>query len=95
LKRAWQEDENPAWREHVTPYIYRHPEKFRLLAVTNRDDYSSLRWTVDTPEDLQFVRKIYAYFGHDGFSWRDVLALLEQHSQWLEINRHVVQKEAP
>lgn len=93
LARAWREDGNPAWREHVTPYIYRHPEKFRLHAVVNDPDLSFMRWTVDTPEDLKFVRKIYEYFGHDGFSWREVLILLAQHPEWLEINRHVAQKE--
>jgi spore coat polysaccharide biosynthesis protein SpsF len=77
----------------VTPYIYRHPEKFRLHAVVNNPDLSFMRWTVDFAEDLAFVRKIYAYFGHDGFSWREVLQLLEQHPEWQEINRHVAQKE--
>ena len=93
LARAWREDTNPAWREHVTPYIYRHPEKFRLHAVINDADLSSRRWTVDTAADLAFVRKIYEQFSHDGFSWREVLKLLEKHPEWLEINRHVVQKE--
>ena len=51
-----------------------------------------MRWTVDTPEDLAFVRCIYDHFGHDRFSWREVLAVLEQHPEWLEINRHVPQK---
>ncbi len=94
LARAWREDQNPAWREHVTPYIYRHPELFKLQAVSNDVDYSHMRWTVDTPEDLAFVRKIYeAFEGHDTFTWHEVLHLLEQHPEWLEINRNVPQKE--
>jgi len=93
LARAWRDDANPAWREHVTPYIYRQPEKFRLHAVTHDTDLSVMRWTVDTAEDLALVRKIYEYFGHDGFSWREVVKLLEQYPEWLEINRHVAQKE--
>lgn len=95
LERAWREDDNPAWREHVTPYIYRHPEKFALTAVMNDKDYSHMRWTVDTVDDLAFVRKVYDYFGHDAFSWQDVLSTLEEHPEWLEINRHVAQKEVP
>ena len=51
-----------------------------------------MRWTVDTPEDLAFVRRIYEHFGHDRFSWREVLAVLEEHPEWLEINQHVQQK---
>ncbi|HHV53121.1 MAG TPA: NTP transferase domain-containing protein [Synergistaceae bacterium] len=93
LELAWREDKDPAWREHVTPYIYRHPEKFKLHAVTNDVDYSYMRWTVDTPEDLVLVRKIYEHFENDAFSWHDVIKLLENHPEWLEINKHVVQKE--
>ena len=92
LERAWREDVDPAWREHVTPYLYRHPERFRIHGVFNAVDLSHLRWTVDTPEDLELVRRIYGYFDDDAFSWHDVLALLEQHPGWLEINRTVEQK---
>lgn len=93
LERAWHEDRNPAWREHVTPYIYRHPELFSLRAVTNDVDLSNLRWTVDTVEDLALARCIYEYFGHDYFSWREVLAALVEHPNWLTINCHISQKE--
>lgn len=92
LERAWREDRNPAWREHVTPYVYRNPERFSLYGVTNEADYSHMRWTVDTPEDLAFVRRIYDHFGHDLFSWREVLAVLKEHSEWMAINHHVQQK---
>ena len=92
LERAWREDRNHAWRGHVTPYIYRHPEIFTLRNVLNDTDYSHMRWTVDTIEDLTFVRKIYNHFRSDTFAWREVLRLLEAHPEWLEINRHVQQK---
>jgi len=95
LERAWREDDSQAWREHVSPYIYRHPEKFALRAVVNNVDLSSMRWTVDTPEDLAFVRQIYDYFGHDRFSWCEVLAVLEDHPECLEINQRVAQKVVP
>jgi len=92
LERAWKEDNNPAWREHVTPYMYLPQGLFRIAGVSNDVNLSHMRWTVDTVEDLTFVRKIYDHFGHDEFSWRDVLSLLEENPEWLEINRHVVQK---
>ena len=95
LRKAWQEDENPAWREHVTPYIRRHPEKFRIRNVTNDTDYSYMRWTVDTIEDLTFIRQIYDHFQNDAFTWKEVLHLLDVHPEWLEINRHVQQKVVP
>ncbi|MFC2027887.1 cytidylyltransferase domain-containing protein [Chloroflexota bacterium] len=95
LERAWNEDDNPAWREHVTPYILRHPEKFRIRDVTAESDYSYMRWTVDTAEDLAFVRKIYDHFPDDTFSWEDVLRVLEMNPDWLKINQHVQQKVLP
>jgi len=95
LKCAWEEDNNYEWREHVTPYIYRHPEKFTIRTVANDKDLSYMRWTVDTPEDLDFVRHIYEHFCHDHFSWKEVLALLEKNPEWLEINRHIKQRQVP
>ena len=93
LERAWSEDQNPAWREHVTPYIYKTPGAFRIKAFNDRVDRSFMRWTVDTAEDLAFVRKIFEHFKHDDFSWTEVLSLLEIHPEWMEINRHIVQKQ--
>jgi spore coat polysaccharide biosynthesis protein SpsF len=93
LERAWLEDKNPAWREHVTPYIYRHPELFCIRGVCSDTDYSHLRWTVDTPEDFELVKRIYEHFGHNHFGWREVLDVLKQNPEWIEINRNVVQKQ--
>ncbi|HEY2750570.1 glycosyltransferase family protein [Phenylobacterium sp.] len=51
---------DPYEREHVTPYIYRRPEVFRLAGVARAESLAALRWTVDLPEDLTFVRDVYA-----------------------------------
>jgi spore coat polysaccharide biosynthesis protein SpsF len=95
LEKIWHEAHDPAWREHVTPYIYRHPELFNIHGIANEIDLSHLRWTVDTIEDLKFVQRIYEYFGHDRFSWREILSVLDQHPKWKAINRKVAQKELP
>ena len=37
--------------------------------VNNDVDYGNLRWTVDTSEDLEFIRQVYAHFsGRDDFT---------------------------
>lgn len=95
LERAWREDTNPATREHVTLYIKRHPELFRLVGVNNDEDLSQMRWTVDTPEDYAFASRVYEHFGHDRFSWRDVVALLRSHPEIAALNGHVTQKPLP
>jgi spore coat polysaccharide biosynthesis protein SpsF len=79
-------------REHVTTLAYVEPDWFRIEHVLHRVDLSHLRWTVDTLEDLALVRLIFQHFGHDYFSWEQVLPLLETHPEWMEINRTVSQK---
>lgn len=43
-------------REHVTPFIYRRPERFRLGAVLHDRYLAHVRLTVDEPPDLEAVR---------------------------------------
>ena len=91
LKTAWQADSSP-WREHVTPYIYRTPDRFHLASVSNPTDYSAHRWTLDTKEDYELIRRIYNTFGHGHFTWQDALALIEEHPDWTAINKDIQQK---
>jgi len=56
---AWSEARSPHQREHVTPYIYEHSERFRLGSVESPQDLSHLRWTVDYPEDLALIRTLF------------------------------------
>ncbi len=93
LERCWRTAAKPYERTHVTPYIYQHPGEFKILSVTGERDFSGHRWTVDTPEDLELVRAIYARLkGHDDFRWRDVLDLLDREPALLELNCSVEQK---
>ena len=90
LSRAWHEAKEPYERMHCTPYIYRNPDKFRLLNVAAERDFSSYRWVVDTAEDLEFVRAVYSRLGNvDTFSWKDVLKLLSEQPELMEMNRHI------
>jgi len=93
LGRAWQEARKPYERVHVTPYIYEHPAEFKLLSVTGDVDYSSHRWTVDTSEDLELLRAIYARLkDNPSFLWQDVLEVLKREPELVELNRFVKQK---
>jgi len=95
LERAAREDTNPAWREHATPYLYRHPESFVLVRVPAASDWSMHRWTVDTDGDYELVRRIYDAIGRDDFGWKEALAVVEAHPEWMDLNRDVVQKVVP
>lgn len=93
LTRAWREASEAYQRVHVTPYIYQSPNSFRLLAVVGEANYGDYRWTVDTPEDLEFARAVYATLGNgDTFGWRDVLSVLAQKPELMKLNRHIEQK---
>jgi spore coat polysaccharide biosynthesis protein SpsF len=67
-----------AEREHVTLGIYRRSDQFTTSNVMNPEDLSKLRWTVDTPDDLDFVRFVYdaLYRDNPDFDMLDILALL-------------------
>lgn len=95
LEKAYKEAREQPEREHVTPYVYRHPELFRLANCGGSADYSQHRWTVDTPEDFELIRLILEelYPVNERFTWLDVLELLSKHSEWVEINAGVEQKE--
>jgi len=87
LETAWREARKPSEREHVTPYIWGHPELFRLVNIENEEDLSQLRWTLDTEADLQFARAIYARLYHGQvFLMKEILALLQREPQLVLIN---------
>ena len=88
-------DDDPASREHATPYLYRHPERFRLVGVPGRADHSAHRWTLDTPEDYALIERLYEGLGRDDFAWTDALVLVEAHPEWSLMNEHVRQKQVP
>lgn len=90
---AWEAHE-PEAREHVTWAIYTHPERWRLVGVEAPVDRAHVRWTVDTPEDLELVRRILTalYPTNPDFNTEDIAAVVAQHPEWSEINRHVEQR---
>lgn len=94
LQQAHTEAIQLAEREHVTPFIYWHPERYRLRNVASLVDLSHHRWTVDTPEDYELVGRLYdhLYPRTPDFTLGDVLTLLEAHPDWIVINQHIQQK---
>jgi spore coat polysaccharide biosynthesis protein SpsF len=83
LATAAREATEPAEREHVTPFVYNRPDRFRLGRLTQADDQSAERWTVDTPNDFAFVRRVYErlYPANPAFTSEEVLALDFRHRE--------------
>lgn len=87
LEKARNEAMLPSEREHVTPYIWNHPEIFNIETVVNSKDLSLHRWTVDEPADLEFVRGVYKKFPENKlFCLKEILHLLEINPEIKNIN---------
>ena len=78
LLQAAREAKAPYEREHVTPYLYRHPELFAQDFISQAEDEGEVRWTVDRPDDLEFVRAVYGalYPARPAFGSDDVRAFV-------------------
>jgi spore coat polysaccharide biosynthesis protein SpsF len=108
LKKAWKEAKEPQHREHAMPYFYEgvslvnesrtlqtgiSPRGYKIALLHHTADFGDYRWTVDTPEDLEFMRQIYSRFnGRDDFKWKEVLDLVHGEPELMEINAGVEHK---
>lgn len=94
LMKAAKEASLPEEREHVTPYLYCHPDLFDIGSIVQVSDRSNNRWTVDTEEDFQLIDKIIRglYPIKPNFTMEDILDILKIHPDWKAINAHIPQK---
>jgi spore coat polysaccharide biosynthesis protein SpsF len=93
LVTASQETDNPYDREHVTPFLYNNPDRFRLGSHTGTPNQSAIRLTVDYPEDLELVTRVYdaLYPINAAFTTEDVVAYLEANPAIRALNSaHIV-----
>lgn len=93
LQHAWKNAGERYEREHVMPFLYDPAHGMKFVVVDHDADLGGLRWTVDTPEDLEFVRQVTRRLDcRDDFSWLDVLNLLERYPEISNINSGIVHK---
>lgn len=80
LVEADAEATDPGDREHVTPFVRRHRDRYAQAHLVRATDDGDLRLTVDTSEDLMRVRAIYEALlpANPDFRLADVLALLDR-----------------
>jgi spore coat polysaccharide biosynthesis protein SpsF len=93
LTKAWENASEKHEREHVLPYLYEVPNRFKVIQLNYKDNLGNLRWTLDTPEDLLLLRRIYRHFGgRNDFSWLDVLSLYRTSPGLFKVNAAVKHK---
>ena len=96
LEEAWRNATLPSEREHVTLFMHKRPETYKLGNLERKgESLQHLRWTVDEPEDLVLVSKIYEalYPSNPSFTTQDVLDFLAKHPEMLEINNKFMRNE--
>lgn len=95
LERAWREATLPSEREHVNPYMRKHPERFRQHSIVYPHDYSSYRVAVDEPVDLEVVRRVIESLYRPGrvLHLRDVVSFLDQHAEVAGLNAGLLHNE--
>jgi len=96
LKEDYRNSREPYQREHVTPYIYEHPEIFHLCNIEAKGNIKrpEVRLTVDTEDDFKLIKEVYRRLHRDGkiFYIKGIIDLLNSHPELLKINDHVKQK---
>ncbi len=94
LERTYREATEPGEKEHVTPYIYCHPERFAQAQYVSQKAYPPYRLTLDTPEDFELIRRIFEhlYPQNPAFGLQDIIDLLSQHPEWAALNANIQQK---
>ena len=90
LETAWKNAKEPHEREHVTPYIWENPDKFKLDNVRYwRNLFFKNRWGLDYKEDFQLIKKVYEalYPKNPHFTMDDILNFLDKHPKIRGLNK--------
>jgi len=84
---------DPEYREHVTLYILKHPQQYRMHNIVAPPELTYPDWHLELDEfkDYELIKLIYEnlYFKDPRFRTTDIIALLNSHPEWLAINRNV------
>lgn len=94
LETAALQAKEKSEREHVTLFMYKHPEMFKLANVPYKINKSEYRLTVDTEEDFQLIKLILQklYPINPEFSLEDIIKMLDANPELPQMNTNVVQK---
>ena len=82
----------PSEREHVTFYIWKQPEKYKIHRLDYKEDLSKFRFNLDYKEDFEFIRVVFEYFlkNNEFFKMSDVIEWLKDNEKIFHINSHII-----
>ena len=96
IEKSWKEAKLPSEREHVGVFIEKtHRELFKLGELNKFTGLQNYRWTLDEPEDYEFLKKIFfkLYRGKNIFYTQDILNLIDKEPELMNINSGIVRNE--
>lgn len=95
LRQAEREAKLASEREHVTPFVWKQPGRFRLAELTSPVDRSALRWTVDTEADFHFAAAVFEalYPADPAFGSDAIYALLRARPDIAALNAGGIRNE--
>ncbi|MGE0395421.1 MAG: NTP transferase domain-containing protein [Kofleriaceae bacterium] len=81
-------------REHVTYFLHRErPELFDVRQVVRSTDASDLRWTVDTADDLDLIRRMFEELDADTATTDELVERVRARPELSALNQHIEQKK--
>jgi glutamate-1-semialdehyde 2,1-aminomutase/spore coat polysaccharide biosynthesis protein SpsF len=87
LRRADRSTINREDREHVTPWLRRDPGVKRAVLKGPGGHTIEQRWTLDYPEDYEFLRRIFELLPPNRIPpWTEVMKLIDSRPDIQEIN---------
>lgn len=88
LQEAHTEAVIPSHLEHISLFFEDQPKRFKIVNLANSTDLSELRWTVDEPEDFEFIKIIFEelYPKKPRFCMQDILDLLKRKPELALLN---------
>ena len=94
LKKTFQNSKQKIDREHVTLYIKRNKDKFKVKNFSHTSNLSNLRLTLDEEDDFKLISRVTnlmknKYF----FKLKDVEKLYEKNPKLFQLNSHLVRDE--
>ena len=93
LEIAWKFAKKKSEREHVTPYFYNNPNKFKIHHFKQKQDQSKFRYSIDRKEDYLLVLKILSKINTRPIKTSDIIELLTNYPEIKKLNSHIIPNE--
>lgn len=94
LKKAWKNAHLASEREHVTPYLQKN-SAFKIASLEYIKDLSHKRWTLDNPEDYEFIKLIFKNLHNKNqlFGMNEILKYIDKNPEVEKINKSIIRNE--